>query len=198
MCDDEKRWASPEVKSHRLFVAIPIPDEAARAVQAAIEPWQTLLPEFRWVPRANWHVTVRFIGATDPKLMGWIRERVALASATSAPFDTRIVGVGAFGSLLAARVLWAGVDDAEERMAALAGAIQVSLASELAPPSRSFTPHVTVGCSDLPVVLPQAFGATPLESERFRVDSLVLMRSHPRRPVPLYERVEVYPMQGSS
>ena len=198
MCDDEKRSASPEVTSHRLFVAIPIPDEAARAVQTAIEPWQRLLPEVRWVSRANWHVTVRFLGATDPTLMRWIRQRLALVSATTAPFDTRIDGVGAFGSLLAARVLWAGIDDAEERMAALAGATQDSLASELAPASRSFTPHVTVGRSDLPIVLPQAFGATPLESEHFRVDSLVLMRSHLRRPVPLYERVEVYPMQGSS
>jgi 2'-5' RNA ligase len=193
-----KRSARPEAKSHRLFVAIPIPDEAARAVQAAIEPWQTMLPEVRWIPRENWHVTVWFLGPTHPRSVPWVRERFARVSATTAPLDTRISGVGAFPSLHRARVLWVGIEDADEQMAALAAAIQDSLASELAPVSRSFTPHVTLGRSDLPMVLPQAFGATPLESERFRVDSIVLIRSHLRRPVPLYERVEVYPMQGSS
>lgn len=189
-----KRPARPEAKLHRLFIAIPIPDEAARAVQAAIEPWQTVLPEVRWVPRENWHVTVWFLGPTDPRLVSWVRERLAQVAVTTAPFDTRISGVGAFGSLHRARVLWVGIDDAEEQMAALAAAIQDSLSSDLAPEGRPFMPHVTVGRSDPPVALPEPFGATPLESKHFRVEALVLMRSHLRRLAPVYEPIEVYPM----
>jgi len=179
-----------------LFVAVQIPRAAADAVQAAIEPWLTVLPRVRWVPRENWHLTMRFLGSTTPSLVPWVRERLARVAEASAPFETSLRGLGGFPSLHRAHVLWAGVDDDRGRLAALAVAINESLASELEPEGRPFTPHVTVGRSDKkPLALQGGFGRTSLESDRFGVKELVLMRSHLRRPAPVYERIEAYPIR---
>jgi 2'-5' RNA ligase len=192
------RPSRPEAKPQRLFVAVSPPDPVAAVVEAAIEPWRRAFPKARWVPRANWHVTLQFLGATYPRLVPWVRTRLGEAAAGASPFQTRVSGVGAFPSTRRARVLWVGVDDAEGRFAALVEAIQRSLASEFPPEDRAFTPHLTVARSDPPLRLPEGFAETTLESEPFTVDTVVLMRSHLRRPAPVYEPLETCRLGGAS
>ena len=91
-------------------------------------------------------------------------------------------------------MLWAGLVDAERRFAALASAIQRSVAGELASEGRVFTAHLTVARSDPPLTLPEGYAETSLESEVFTVGAFVLMRSHVRRPSQRYEPLETYPL----
>lgn len=189
------RSSDPGAKPYRLFVAIQIPEVVADEIQAALAPWRAVLPTVRWVPRENWHLTMRFLGSTRPSSVSRVRERLSQIAAATSSFDTRVRGVGAFPSLRRAQVLWAGVDDDQGRLALLASAIGGSLAGELAPEGRPFTPHVTVGRSR--EALRGDFGTTQLESERFHVEEIVLMRSHLRRPAPAYERIEAYPLSSS-
>jgi RNA 2',3'-cyclic 3'-phosphodiesterase len=187
---------SRDTEAPRLFVAIRLPEDVMDEIAAAFEPWRTVLPMVRWVPRENWHVTMRFLGSMPPSSVPSVRERLAQVAGTTAPFDTRVHGVGAFPSLRRAHVLWAGIDDDVGQLAILATAIQASLSSELGPEGRPFTPHVTVGRSAKdPVALQGGFGTTLLESDRFRVEEIVLMRSHLRRPASAYERIATYPMR---
>ncbi len=189
-----------ETQPQRLFVAVEIPLEVADEIDAVLAPWRPALPGVRWVPRENWHLTMRFLGSTGPSSVPWVRERIAQVAEASTPFDTCVRGLGAFPSLRWAHVLWAGIDDDQERLRTLADAMREAPWSEFPSEARPFAPHVTVGRSDnkpLPRQASYDFGRTPLESARFEVDALVLMRSHLRRPAPIYERIEAFPLASS-
>jgi 2'-5' RNA ligase len=108
-------------KPLRLFVAIEIPDDVRAAVEAAVALVHEEHPRARWVPRANQHVTLKFLGATWPRLVDWVIEAVEGVADAAAPFDTRVEDVGAFPNERRARVLWAGLEDGRGRVAALCG-----------------------------------------------------------------------------
>jgi 2'-5' RNA ligase len=190
------RATRPETRSLRLFVAIEIPPDAKRAVEAAVAPLREMFPKARWVPSENWHVTVKFLGQTWPRLRGWVGERVGEAAASCATFDTRLAGVGTFPSPRRARVVWAGLEDPLGGMAEVAQALDTALAREFRPETRAFTAHLTVARSDPPLAVPTAFAETVVEPVAFRVDRVVLFRSHLRRPAPVYEQVETFALRS--
>lgn len=179
-------------RSLRLFVAFEVSETAKDAVEVAVAPLRERFPQARWVPRQNWHVTVKFLGQTYPRLLGWVQERVAAAAAQGAPVRTRLTEVGAFPSAGRARVLWAGLDDRPGRLAEIAHALDALLATEFKPETRAFSPHLTVARSDPPLRLDEGVVGTALEPVEVTVDHLVLFRSHLRRPSPVYEPLERY------
>lgn len=187
------RASRPEAKPLRLFVAVDVPEQVRDRVQEAIAPWRERLPRARWVPKQNQHVTLKFLGSTWPRLVGWVTETVEAVARQSEPFETRATGLGAFPSARRARVLWAGLDDASGRLASLAADLEGTLAKEFAPEKRAFTAHLTVARFDPPVPFDEEeIGAADVASEPFSVDRLVLYRSHLRRPAPIYEPVGEY------
>src|SRR5215467_12377184 len=101
------RTSRPEAAALRLFVAFEIPEPAKDAIEEAVAPYREMFPKARWVPRANWHVTVKFLGSTFPRLLPWVKERVGEAARESSIVRTRLTTLGAFPSARRARVLWA-------------------------------------------------------------------------------------------
>jgi 2'-5' RNA ligase len=184
-----------DVRPLRLFVAVEIPEEAKDEAWRAVVPWKERFPDARWVPRENWHVTLKFLGSTRPPLTEWVRERIAGVARESAAFEARLVGLGAFPSPRRARVLWAGLEDGAA-MTRLAGALEAAFAPEFKPEARPFRPHLTVARSEPPLGLPKEFGETVLEGGRFGVGALILFRSHLRRPAPAYERLATFSLGG--
>jgi 2'-5' RNA ligase len=188
--------AAPGESTLRLFAAIEIPEPAKDAVWEAVAPFRDRFPGARWVPRENWHVTMKFLGATRRGLVEWVEQRMEATAAAHAPFETGMRGLGAFPSARRARVVWAGLDDDEGAMGRLAGALDAALAAEFAPESRAFHPHLTVARSDPPLALPGEFADTALEGDGFATTSLTLFRSHLRRPAPRYERLATFALRG--
>lgn len=183
------RAARPEAKPIRLFVAIEIPEPVKDAVEDAFGPWREAFPRARWVPRENWHVTVKFLGRTWPRLRDWVPERLEAAAGEQTPCSTAIAGVGSFPSRTRGRVLWAGLVDDEGALRSLAAAVDRALVEEFAAEARPFHPHLTVARSDPPVSLPAAYRETPLATDPWEIDHLVLFRSHLQRPAPRYEPI---------
>ena len=179
-----------------MFVAVSVPEEAKSAIASAVAPWRLEFSRARWTPPENWHVTLKFLGATWPRLVEWVQEQVAIVAAEASAFQTRVDGLGAFPSAGRARVLWAGLEDPDERTARLVSDLDAALAKEFRAQTRAFHPHLTVARSDPPLHLPETFWQTRLRTEVFRVDRLVLFRSHLRRPAPLYEQLASYPLGG--
>ena len=182
----------PEAKASRLFVAFAVSDAALDEVERAIEPWRARFPQARWVPRENMHVTVKFLGRTWPRLEGWVHQQVGTVAAGHGRVTTRLTGLGSFPSVARARVLWVGIEDPEGAFASLAGAWDVALEEAFTPESRAFSPHLTVARSDPPLKLDEGFARTRIEPAGFRVDRIVLFRSHLRRPTPHYEPIATF------
>jgi 2'-5' RNA ligase len=190
------RASRPEAKPLRLFVAIEIPPGAKDAVAEAIEPLRTQFPNARWAPQENWHVTLKFLGGTYPRLLDWIVERLGTVAGDAVAFRTRVSALGSFPSSERARVLWAGLGDGPGRIAELALGVDAALSKEFKPETRPFSAHITVARSDPPLQLPETLARTPLASEPFSVGELVLFRSHLRRPAPRYEALSRFPFGG--
>jgi 2'-5' RNA ligase len=190
------RASRPEAKPLRLFVAVSIPEEAKAAIATALAPWRREFPRARWAPPENWHVTLRFLGSTWPRLVEWVQEQVADVAAKAGPFQTRVESLGAFPSAEHARVLWAGLEDPDERTGGIVWDLNAALAGEFPAETRAFRPHLTVARSDPPLHLPATFSQTALQTEEFLIDRLVLFRSHLRRPAPFYEQLGSYRLGG--
>jgi RNA 2',3'-cyclic 3'-phosphodiesterase len=187
------RSSRPEAKPLRLFVAFDVPQSVRDAVGDAVAPWRERYPRAKWVPKQNQHVTLKFLGSTWPRLVEWVHEMVAAAARANEPVRTRVTGLGAFPNEGRARVLWAGLDDAEGRLARIAAALDESVAREFAPEKRGFTPHLTVARFD-PAVKLVGLGEVNPASEPFDIDGIVLYRSHLRRPAPVYEPLARFPL----
>ena len=190
------RASRPEAISRRLFVAAEIPDEVKLIVDQAVEPWRLPFPSARWVPVGNWHVTLRFLGATLPHLHEWVLGAVESVAGTHVPVSARLHGLGAFPSGARARVLWAGLDDPAEELGSIAADLGAALAVEFRAEMRAFHPHLTVARAEPPLQLPYEYGATRLLTEPFSIDRLVVFQSHLRRPAPLYEPIAAFPLGG--
>jgi 2'-5' RNA ligase len=188
------RASRPEAKPLRLFVATEVPEDVRAAVAGAVAPLRERFPKARWVPPQNQHVTLKFLGSTYPRLVGWVTATVGEVASRHAPFATRVAGLGAFPNTRRARVLWAGLDDAGSAFEHLAADLDEALSREFKPEKRAFTPHLTVARFDPTVAVDP--NEMAFESEPFEVGRIVLFRSHLRRPAPVYEPLLVEALQG--
>jgi 2'-5' RNA ligase len=191
------RASRPEAKPLRLFVAAEVSEEAKRVVARAIEPLREAHPKARWVPEENWHVTLKFLGRTWPRLRGWVGEQVSAVAEASVPIQTGLTHLGAFSSSRRARVLWVGLEDPEGAFARLAGDLDRALAREFRAETRVFKPHLTVARSDPPLRLDPGSLDAALPVVRFVVNRMVLFRSHLGRPAPRYEALERFAFSSS-
>ena len=186
-----------EAKAWRLFVAADIPEVARETLAEQLEPFRRSHPGLRWAPRENWHVTLKFLGAVRPGLVLDVKAGVADAAASVDRFDTRLTGADAFPNARRARVVWIGMSDTDGGFSTLARALDVALGKIVEPEERPFTPHLTVARAKEKQPLRAEEDLTALaalESAPFPVDRIVLYRSHLRRPAPLYEPVEEFPL----
>jgi 2'-5' RNA ligase len=193
------RAARPEAAPLRLFGAVDLPSRVREEIERAIGPWRDRLPGGRWVRPENWHVTVKFLGRTYPRLVGHVHEACRRAAAGIRPFRMGVEGMGVFPGPGRARVLWVGLVDRDQSLPALAGALDDHLADEFPPEKRGFTPHLTVARFNPPVAIRdhvQELAATALDVKPFRVGELVLYRSHLSPRGARYEPLERFPLRG--
>jgi 2'-5' RNA ligase len=180
----------------RLFLAVEMPRSAGKAVAAAIRPWREAFPNARWVQPENWHVTLKFLGWTPARVAPWVEETVEGIVAAHPPLPSRVRGLGAFPSLRRARVLWAGIDDPASGLAALVADLEAGLAEEFRQEMRRFHAHLTVARSEPPLHLPEPYTETPLASEPFVADRVVLFRSQLLGGATRYEPLRTFPLGG--
>jgi 2'-5' RNA ligase len=184
----------PQDRRVRLFVAIDVPDDVRDVVDHAVGPLRERFPTGRWVPVANQHVTVKFLGSTPPERVPVVVERLAAVASRHARFTTRAARLGAFPSARRAKVLWVGLDDAGGRSAEIAGDLGGALAPEFVADDRPFTPHLTIARFDPAVRLEDDVTELGLESRAFVVDRLTLYRSHLGGSAPRYEPLGTVPL----
>jgi len=122
----------------RLFIAIDPPE-------AVLEQLALLccgLPDARWVPPDQMHLTLCFIGEVDGAAFLDIRE--ALAGIIAVPFDLRVRGVGFFPPRGQPRVVWAGIEHCEPLMTLQRKMVTLLLRMGIELENRKYTPHLTL------------------------------------------------------
>ncbi len=191
------RAARPEAKPLRLFVAIDVPGELKERLRTATARFRDRIPGARWTNVDAWHITVKFLGTTWPRLVDEVRGTVEAVAAAEAPFKTALTDLGAFPTPSRARVVWAGLTDDGGRFTALAATLDRAFEEHFVPEGRAFTPHLTLARLVPPRNL-REFAAdlvgTNVASEPFAAEAIVLYRSHLSPAGARYEPLLVAPM----
>jgi 2'-5' RNA ligase len=193
------RAARPDARPVRLFVAVDIPPRVKDAAVRAIEPWRVRFPDARWVPPENWHVTVKFLGRTWPRLVDWVHRGCRAAAGDIRPFRLGVGSLGMFPGPARARVLWVGLKDEEGGLSALARAVESRLEKEFPPEKRPFSAHLTVARFNPPVTMrehAEELETAGVEAGPFRVGHLTLYRSHLSPRGARYEALERFSLRG--
>lgn len=154
-------------------------------------------PDLRWSEPDGWHVTLAFLGDTDPsEVSGLVSALRGVAEGVTA-FRLETGGVGAFPRPGAAQAIWYGVSDPDHQLTDLAAGVQ----SAVLPSSERarFRPHLTLARSRVRGGEPLGSWLAALDPPpgALTVDGLTLFRSHLGRGPARYEALARLPLGGA-
>jgi RNA 2',3'-cyclic 3'-phosphodiesterase len=133
----------------RIFLSLPVP---TYVVAQLLKLQQELAAGLRegfvsWTRPAQMHLTLRFLGDTPPARVEAIENAVTAVCADVAPFPLRARQAGFFPNPRRPRIIWAGVDDAGNRLAPLHAAVNEAIKSIVLETAdeKDFRGHLTIG-----------------------------------------------------
>lgn len=130
----------------RTFVALPVPGAVTDFLTQIQKRLKTSRINIRWVPAANIHLTLKFLGDIEPARVPEINTQLDVASRSTAPFVLNAKGVGVFPHRRQARVIWVGLDGALNQLERLKKNIESGLGSlGFKCDRRPFRAHLTIG-----------------------------------------------------
>lgn len=176
----------------RLFSALELPDEVRDELYRLHHP----LPGARWISKAFYHLTLRFVGDVTHTQA---REFAAnLANVNCSAFELTILGLGAFGGN-DPRSVWAGVAPSPALDELARAHDKAARNAGLATDKRGFKPHVTLARlknSNAAAVAKFLTRYSGYRSEPFFVSRAVLMSSRPGVGGGPYGVVDSFPLRG--
>lgn len=181
----------------RLFVAVDVPDVLRDAIESdVVEALRPALPDARWTRPEGRHLTLKFLGEVEEGLVGEVSGVLGEVASRHAAFEAAFERVGGFPNLGRPRVVWVGIGEGTEPMAAVAR----DLHAELEPlgfeaEKRRFTGHLTLARFKRP----KKTGELPeieVPGERFGVREIVLFRSQLHPKGARYSVVERFALGG--
>jgi 2'-5' RNA ligase len=188
------------IPGRRLFIAVPLPDDAVAAVAAIVDEVRGQgLPagarDVRWVRLDGLHLTLRFLGPTpDERIDPTAHAVERVAADAGGPIDAVLSGAGAFPAHGRPRAIWMGLTEGADTLSALAGELDLGLVEAgWTPADRPFRPHLTLARSDGlsvgPLVAGRLAAAVAERRIRCRLERLGLYESvtggGPARYVPV-------------
>jgi RNA 2',3'-cyclic 3'-phosphodiesterase len=165
----------------RCFIAIEIPSEVKSAFVELQNDLRGAGADVAWTNPDNVHLTLKFLGEIDKKLVSKV-EQVCLETISSmSPFNLSINRIGLFPNERHPRVLWIGLGGEIETLEKLQERLDERLADigfEIE--EKDFQPHLTVGRirsnKNLREMLKRSDGYS-LPTLSFVVEEIVLMKS---------------------
>lgn len=157
-----------------------------------------------WVPPANLHVTLKFLGEIDAGLAPALGDALAQVAKRYAAPRVSVRGLSSFGGAGVPRVLFAQIDEGGERLVALASAVEdVCEGLGLQRSERALQPHVTLArVRDWPAglalseVSPRGSESRTLDCGSSYVTEVSLYRSDLLRAGVEYHALSKHPLTG--
>jgi 2'-5' RNA ligase len=186
----------------RTFIAVDLPASARSSVAELQAAARARGLAVRWVPAANLHLTVKFLGAVEATRLGVIQSAAAAALAAYPPLALHLEGLGVFPDRRRPRILWVGVGGQTDRLEALQQGLEKALAEVgLAAEPRPFKSHLTIARFKRPeapgrvAAVLEDFGG--FRFPPFDVTALELFESRLGPEGPSYQRLARFPLTGA-
>jgi 2'-5' RNA ligase len=179
---------------HRLFAALPIPDDIA----GQLSLFQDDLPGASWRPTENFHITLCFYGELSGHEARDLDELLGAIDFNT--FDLMLEGAGWFGRRQPTAV-WARVRESDELRGLASACERAARQLGIRLERRPFTPHITLAyLHGTPPDTARSWTEThhTFRAGPFPATHFHLYESRPRRIGPSrYEPVADYPLRGA-
>lgn len=177
-------------RPRRTFLGVAIDDETRALLAAHLAAHLPSDPPGKPVPPQNWHLTLRFLGAsTDTQI-----ERVLYDLSNgdlAAPFVIRFGSMGAFPRPGRASVLFLRVDRGSDDLGSLAAACEeAAVGAGFNPEDRPFRAHLTLARIRPPANVSPLIDVVPPFAARVPVEEITVFESHSDRDGVTYEAIE--------
>ncbi len=183
----------------RLFIALALPRSLRRSLER-LQNMQHGIYGVRWVPPANMHLTLRFLGDTQESRLDDLN--AALQRLAAPAFELTLRGAGEFGHGQDKQSLWIGTEPSPA-LVHLHEKIETLVQREDFPADRRrFTPHVTVarfGRSIRPASIEQFIvGNSLFAAGPETIPAFTLYRSYLGKRGATYVPLAHYPLEGAN
>ena len=166
------------MSAERMFLAVALDEATRHAIAAHLDSQLDgdVLPG-RPVPPGNWHVTLRFLGATTPvqrdQILAYLDDHLEVS-----PFRLRAAGLGGFPRESRASVLWLGLAGDTEPLQSAAEICELAAqATGFEPEGRPFHAHLTLSRIRPPFDVRDLVDRVESAGIRFGVEAVTLYRS---------------------
>jgi 2'-5' RNA ligase len=189
----------------RTFLAVALDDVTRHSLAAHLDPHlgvfhigdgappEKMIPGSA-VPIANWHLTLRVLGATTELQRDLVLGRLA-QHRLPRPFRVRFGSLGAFPNAGRATVLWLGVDGGAEDLADLAAFSEdAAQGAGFGAEDRPFHPHLTLSRIRPPEDVTPLVTAVPPSRSGMLVEAVTLFRTRLGGGPARYEVVDEVPL----
>lgn len=185
----------------RTFVAVPVPSVALGTLSEIQNRFKKLGLHASWTRPGNIHLTLKFLGDTDPQRIPEIKTALSGAVSIHAPFRVSLGEVGVFPGWKKPRVVWVGLKDPDRHLVSVQSAVETAL-EPLGWPreDRPFSPHLTLGRIKSPKgcdrLRREMTELDPIDPNPFQVTSLSLIQSELTPKGSIYTVLETISLQG--
>lgn len=173
-------------KVAHYFWAVRIPDEVKQTIYEELTRIKPIFQFKRWVDLNDYHITLAFLGAVNPKQLTSVIGSVGEAIKNQKVFMLDIKGLGVFGAQKSPRIFWGAVSESDALYKIQEIVHQTCLDEGFKLETRPYHPHIT---------LARKWGA----NEDFLGDNLVMQNPYkqwkknensPRLTVPAIVKVK--------
>ncbi len=129
----------------RTFIAVNVPPAVLDTITRIQNRFKSLGLHASWVKPGNIHLTLKFLGDTDPDRISGIQNKLTETLTPCERFRLSLSSVGVFPGTQNPRVLWVGLKDDDGTLKTLQATIEKTLESVGFPiEQRPFSPHLTL------------------------------------------------------
>ena len=178
----------------RTFIALEIPFEELSKIIQLRDKFTGLPAGIRWEPEDKLHITLKFLGDTEEKLIDNIKNELHNILDMLPALRIRFSKFGIFKKENDPRILWVGINESPE-LSQIVEKIDNSFTKfGYTKESRKFKPHITLlrfkGREDKQKVLKLL--EVTVQQDLFKADSICLFKSELKPSGSVYTSLEKY------
>ena len=130
----------------RLFIALPLEASVRDYLEKLIRDLREQGADVKWVAAENIHLTIRFLGATDDRLIPGLSAIIDDIGSRFAAIDTVIDRIGGFPNLQLPNIFWVGLKGRIDLLSQIAAEVESAVRTcGFAPETKGFRSHLTLG-----------------------------------------------------
>ena len=174
----------------RSFIAVKISSDQRNKIAELIRDFRRYDTGVKWVRPENMHITLKFLGEVDKKILPEIFNSLEKSLTNDQVFDFNLKALGCFPNVRRPRVIWVGIDRGANNLKALAAKVDsVLMDFGFEKEKRGFSAHLTIGRVKDPHgvnLVTDQFEKLRFDTEQCLIEEVVFFQSILKREGPTY------------